>query len=166
MPSPQRRPFGPALCRASVPAVTASRIRIAAVAVFVALLAGACGSGGDDGRLSGAKGDWAAQVDPICKDLQGKIGTLGENPEQQAKDVEAAVQRIKAANYPRDDDQHAALFVAAMENLYLSLQDVHQSRLVNDQTRAQKALESAQFNAKKAADAAEKYGLVECSEQL
>jgi hypothetical protein len=146
--------------------VTASRIRIAAVALFIAPVVGACGSGGDDGRLTGAKGAWAAQVDPICAELQGKIGQLGENAEQQAKDVEAAVLRIKGANYPKDDDQRAALFVAAMENLYLSLQDVHQSRLVNDQPRAQRAIESAQFNADKAQKAAEEYGLVECAQDL
>lgn len=98
--------------------------------------------------------------------MQGKIGTLGDNPEQQAKDVEEAVMRMKGAAYPKDDDQRAALFIASMENLYLSLQDVDQSRRVNDQPRAQKALEGAQANAKKAADAAEQYGLVECSEQL
>lgn len=146
--------------------MTASRIRIAAVALLIAPLVGACGSGGDGGRLTGAKGEWAAKVDPICKDLQGKIGTLGDNPEQQAKDVEEAVMRMKGAAYPKDDDQRAALFIASMENLYLSLQDVDQSRRVNDQPRAQKALEGAQANAKKAADAAEQYGLVECSEQL
>ncbi|HVM15238.1 MAG TPA: hypothetical protein VM287_13055 [Egibacteraceae bacterium] len=146
--------------------MTASRIRIAAVALLIAPVVGACGSGGDDGRLTGAKGQWAAQVDPICADLQGKIGQLGENPEQQAKDVEDAVMRIRSNPYPRDDDQRAALFIAAMENLYLSLQDVHQSRLVNDQPRAQRALEGAQSNAKRAADAAKLYGLVECAEEL
>jgi hypothetical protein len=105
-------------------------------------------------------------VDPVCAELQGKITTLGENPEKHAADVEAAVMRIKAAQYPRDDDQRAALFIAAMENLYLSLQDVHQSRLVNDQPRAQRALEGAQANAKTAKDAAKEYGLVECAEDL
>ena len=105
-------------------------------------------------------------MDPICAELQNKIGQLGENPEQQAKDVEEAVTRMKATQYPKDDDQRAALFIAALENLYLSLQDVHQSRLVNDQPRAQRALEGAQANAKRAQDAAESYGLVECSEEL
>ena len=147
--------------------MTASKIRIAAVALLIAPLLSACGSGGDDnGRLTGAKGDWAAQVDPICKQLQGKIGTLGDNPEQQANDVQDAVNRMKAAQYPKDDGERAALFIASMENLYLSLQDVDQSRRVNDQPRAQKALDGAHANAKKAADAANQYGLVECSEQL
>jgi hypothetical protein len=98
--------------------------------------------------------------------LQGKIGQLGENAEQQAKDVEAAVQQMKQRAYPRDDDQVAARFIAAMENLYLSLQDVQQSRLVNDQPRAQRAVEGAQANAKRAKDAAKQYGLVECARDL
>ena len=146
--------------------MTASRIRIAAVALLIAPVVGACGSGGDDGRLTGAKGAWAAHVDPICAELQGKIGQLGENAEQQAKDVEAAVMRMKERAYPKDDDSVAARYIAAMENLYLSLQDVHQSRLVNDQPRAQRAVEGAQANAKRAKDAAKQYGLVECAEDL
>lgn len=146
--------------------MTASRIRIAAVALLIAPVVGACGSGGDGGRLTGAKGAWAAHVDPICAELQGKIGQLGENAEQQAKDVEDAVLRMKQRAYPRDDDQRAALYIAAMENLYLSLQDVHQARLVNDEPRAQRALEGAQKNAETAAKAAKDYGLVECAEDL
>ena len=146
--------------------MTALRIRICAVALIVAPVVGACGSGDDGGRLTGAKGAWAAHVDPICAELQGKIGQLGENPEQQAKDVEDAVARMKERAYPKEDDQRAALYIAAMENLYLSLQDVHQSRLVNDQPRAQRALEGAQANAKTAKDAAKEYGLGECAEDL
>lgn len=146
--------------------MTALRIRICAVALIIAPVVGACGSGDDGDRLTGAKGAWAAHVDPICADLQGKIGQLGENAEQQAKDVEDSVNRMKQKAYPRDDDQVAARFIAAMENLYLSLQDVHQSRLVNDQPRAQKAVEGAQANAKRAKDAAKEYGLVECARDL
>ncbi len=143
--------------------MTASRVRKCAVAVFAALVVSACGAGGDDGRLTGAKGAYAAQVDPICAELQPKIGELGQNPEQQAADVEAAVTRIKAISVPNDDDQRAFLYIAAMENLYLSLQDVDQSRRVNDQPRAQRALEGARLNNETAAKAAESYGMVECA---
>ena len=129
-------------------------------------MVGACGAGGDDGRLTGAKGAWAAQVDPVCAELQGKIGELGEDPGKQAADVEAAVQRIKGAAYPKDDDQRAALYIAAMENLFLSLQDVDQSRKVNDAPRAQKALDGAKANNATAAKAAKDYGLVECAKEL
>ena len=137
-----------------------------AVALFVAPVVGACGSGGDDGRLTGSKGAYAAQVDPICADLQGKIGELGQNPEQQAKDVEEAVGRMKAVAIPKNDEERAKLYIAAMENLYLSLQDVDQSRRVNDTARAQRALDGAQVNNQTAAGAAKSYGLVECARTL
>lgn len=146
--------------------MTASKRTICAVALLIAPVLGACGSGGDDGRLTGAKGAWAAQVDPICAELQGQIGELGQEPDKQAAAIEAAVLRIKSTPYPREDDQRAALYIAAMENLYLSLQDVHQARLVNDQPRAQRALEGAVANNDTAAAAAKSYGLVECAQKL
>ena len=144
--------------------MTNSKARLRVVALFVALLAGACG--GDDGGLSGAKAEYVAQIDPICAELQDKIGNLGDNPQQQASDVEAAVMRMKSLSMPRDDSVIADRYIAAMENLYLSLQDVHQSRLVNDQPRASRAVETAQFNNQNAADAAEDYGMVVCARGL
>jgi len=116
--------------------------------------------------LSGAKAAYVAQVDPICAELHDKIGQLGENPEKQAADVEAAVMRIRAVDKPRDDSSIADLHIAAMENLYLALQDVDQSRRVNDQPRAERALETARLNNKKAADAAKSYGMVACAREL
>jgi hypothetical protein len=116
--------------------------------------------------LSGAKAGYVAQVDPICADLERKIGELGENPEQQARDVEDAVNRIKGVSKPRDDDSIADLHIAALENVFLALQDVDQSRRVNDQPRAERALESARLNSEKAADAAESYGMVACAREL
>ena len=141
-----------------------SKARLCAVALFVALLAGACG--GDNGGVSGAKARYVAQVDPLCTELQAKIGTLGDNPEQQAKEVEEAVNRIRGIQKPREDSERADVFIAAMENLFLSLQDVDQARRVNDQARAQRALEGARANAKRAADAADEYGMVVCAEEL
>jgi hypothetical protein len=148
------------------PAVTATKARVCAVAVFAALAVGACGSGGDDGRLTGAKGAYAAQIDPICTELQGKIGELGQDPEKQAADIQEAVNRMMAVPVPSNDDQRARLYIAAMQNLYLSLQDVDQSRRVNDPTRAAKALEGAKANNQTAAAAAKSYGMVECARTL
>jgi hypothetical protein len=145
------------------PAVTISNARLCAVGLFVAVFVSACTASDD---LSGAKAAYVAQVDPICAELQDKIGQLGENPEQQAADVEAAVARIKEADKPRDDSSIADLHIAALENLYLSLQDVDQSGRVNDQPRAQRALETAQINNRNAANAAEDYGMVACAQEL
>ena len=145
--------------------MTASKVRLCAVAAFVAVLAGACSAGGEDG-LTGAKGAYAAQIEPICTELQGKIGELGQEPEKQAADVEAAVLKMKAVPVPGNDEQRAKLYIAAMENLYLSLQDVDQSRRVNDAARAQKALDGAKLNNETAAKAAQSYGMVECARTL
>lgn len=143
--------------------MTNSKARLCAVGLFVALLAGACG---EENELSGAKAGYVAQVDPICTELQAKIGELGDNPEQQAKDIEAAVGRIRAVSKPREDSERADVYIAAMENLYLSLQDVDQSRRVNDTARAQRALEGARANSRNAADAAKEYGMVVCAREL
>ena len=142
--------------------MTVSKARFSVI-LFVALVAGACTASDD---LSGAKAAYVAKVDPICGELQTKIGQLGDNPERQAADVEAAVNWMKEADRPRDDSSIADLHIAALENLYLSLQDVHQSRLVNDQARAQRALEGAKTNAKTASDAAKNYGMVVCAREL
>ena len=146
--------------------MTANRVRTCAVAVFAALAVSACGAGGDDGVATGAKGTYVSQVDPICAELQPKISDLGQDPEKQAADIEAAVMRIKAVSVPKEDDQRAFLYIAAMENLYLSLQDVDQSRRVNDQPRATRALEGAKLNNETAAKAAKSYGMVECARPL
>jgi hypothetical protein len=146
--------------------VTSTKARLCVVALFVAPLVGACGSGGDDGRATGAKGRYVAQVDPICAELQGKIGDLGQDPGKQAADIEAAVTRIKAVPKPSEDSEIADRYIAAMENLYLGLQDVDQSRKVNDQPRAQKALDGLRLNNVTAAKAAKDYGMVECAKEL
>jgi hypothetical protein len=143
--------------------VTNSKARLCAVGLFVALLAGACG---EDSETTGAQSDYIAQVDPICGELQTKLGDLGSNPEEQARDVEDAVNRIRGIEKPRDNSERADRYIAALENLYLSLQDVDQSRRVNDQARAQRALETVQFNNKAAADAADEYGMVVCAREL
>ncbi len=146
------------------PAVTASRTRLCAVALFAALAAGACSSGGGDGRATGAKGTYVAQVDPICADLRAKLGgELGKDPAKQATEVEAAVQKIMAVKKPAEDSERADLFIAAMQNLYIALQDIDQSRIVNDATRVTKAQGYVTTATKTAASAAKSYGMVECA---
>ena len=143
--------------------MTTSQARNCAVALFVALLVGACSSS----NSGGAKGAYAAKVDPICKDLQAKVGTdLGSDPAKQAAAVDEALTKITAISKPRDDSSQADLFIAALQNTGLSLQDVDQSRIVNDQTRAAKALAGAKANAKTAANAAKQYGMTTCAQVL
>ena len=143
--------------------MTNSKARLCSVGLFVALLAGACGNADE---LSGAKAEYVAQVDPICAELQTDVGQLGENPEQQARDVQAAVDRIRGVPKPREDSIIADRYIASMENLFLSLMDADQALRVNDQPRAQRALETAAINNQNAADAAEEYGMVVCAQEL
>ena len=140
-----------------------SKARLCTVGLFVALLVGACG---DSDALSGDKATYVAQIDPICTELQSKVGDLGSNAEAQAKDVEAAVGRMRGISKPGEDSERADVYIAAMENLYLSLQDVDQSRRVNDQPRAQRAQEMARINNENAAKAAKEYGMVACAQPL
>jgi hypothetical protein len=147
--------------------VTTSNARNCVVALFVALLVGACGSGGDNGTATGAKGTYVAQVDPICKNLRSQLGgDLGTDPAKQASAIADAVGKIMAVPKPKEDSERADLFIAALNNVNLSLQDVDQSRTVHDQTRAQKALDGAKLNAQKAAAAAKLYPMQECAQVL
>jgi len=94
------------------------------------------------------------------------VGELGKDPGKQAAAIEAAVAKIKAVPKPKEDSERADVFIAALTNTYLSLQDVDQSRTVNDGPRAEKALAGAKLNAEKAAAAAKLYGMVDCAESL
>lgn len=106
-------------------------------------------------------------MDPICKELPGQVGGgLGKDPGKQAAAIEAAVIKIMAVPKPKEDSERADLFIAALNNVNLSLQDVDQARRVNDQPRAQAALAGAKANAEKAAKAAKEYGMVECAQTL
>jgi len=126
-----------------------------------------CGSGGDDGRATGAKGGYVAKVDPICKELRGQVsGDLGQDPAKKAAAIEAAVAKLNAVPQPKEDSERAQVFIVALNNVNLALQDVDQSRKVNDNTRATKAVALAQFNNQKAAKAAAQYGMVECAQPL
>ncbi len=147
--------------------MTTSKIRNCVVALFVALVVGACGSSSSNGKATGAKGAYAAKVDPICKSLQSQIGgDLGSDAGKQAAAVADAVSKIMAIPKPRDDSEQADVFIAALNNTNLSLQDVDQARMVNDQPRADKALAGAKTNAAQAAAAAKKYGMTDCAQTL
>lgn len=126
-------------------------------------MVGACSS---ESGLGGAKAAYVAQVDPICAELQGDIGELGQEPAKQAEEIEKAVQRIRDVSRPREDSVLADRFIAAMANLFLSLQDVDESRKVNDQPRAQKALDGMKANAADTAKAAKEYGMVVCARKM
>lgn len=143
---------------------TSSKLCSGVVALSVALLVGACGS---SNNIGGAKAAYVAKVDPICRDLRSQLGgDLGSDPGKQATAVADAVAKIMAIPKPAEDSERADVFIQALNNVNLSLQDVDQSRQVKDQTRAQKAVDGAKLNAQKAAAAAKLYPMQECAQPL
>lgn len=143
--------------------MTTSKARNCFVALSVALLVGACSSS----NSGGAKGTYAASVNSICRSLQKQIGdTLGSDPGKQALAVADAVAKITAVPEPRDDSDIADLFRAALNNTGLALQDVDQSQMVNDTTRATKAMATVKSDAKAAQAAAKSYPLTTCAQGL
>jgi hypothetical protein len=140
-------------------------VRSAFVLAVVALVGGACGSGSNP-KPSGAKAAYIAKVEPICAEMKAKIGTLGDDPAKDAAAVDDGVQRIKAIKPPADDLEQADVFVQALTNVQLALQDADQSQQVNDQPRAARAVSRAKENANTAAKAAKTYGFVGCANSL
>jgi hypothetical protein len=105
-------------------------------------------------------------VEPICAEMRAKVGTLGDDPAKEAEAVNDGVMRIKEIKAPAEDSEKAEVFVQALNNVQLALQDVDQSRMVNDQPRAARALATAKQNADMAAKTADDYGFVGCGRSL
>ncbi len=135
-----------------------------AVAVAVFLLAG-CG-GGDDDELSGAKADFAAQVEPICVETRQTVGQRGDDPAAERDAVQSAVDRMEALNPPGEDETTFRLFVLHLQNMALALEDLNQARIVNNPERANTALQRAGEAHELAKEQARSYGLIECSQGL
>jgi hypothetical protein len=134
----------------------------AAAAMF--LLAG-CGAG-DDGGLSGAKANFAAEVEPICAETRQKVGQLGDDPVADRDAVQSAVDRFEALNPPGEDETTFRLFRLHLQNMALALEDLNQSRIVNNPERANTALQRAGESHDLAKEQARGYGFTECSQGL
>lgn len=144
-----------------------SVVRYSCAAVVAVVLLSACGAGGDDG-LTGAKADFAAQVDPICVETRQKVGNLGDDPVADRDAVQSAVDRLQALGPPGEDETTFRLFVIRLQNMALALEDLNQSRLVENPSpeRAQTALDQARESHDLAKEAAADYGFIECSQGL
>lgn len=134
------------------------------VLVAVTVLGGACSS---SNTPSGSKAGYIAKVELVCAEMHEKVGTLGNDPEKEATAVNDGYMKIKDIKAPNEDLEKLQVFVESLNNLQLALQDVDQSRRVNDQARAQRALANAKDLANKAAKAAKDYGFTGvCSRSL
>ncbi len=134
----------------------------AAVAMF--LLAGCAGD--DGGGLSGAKADFAAQVEPICVETRQRVGQLGDDPAADRDAVQSAVDRLEALNPPGEDETTFRLFVLHLQNMALALEDLNQARIVNNPQRADTALGRAGESHELAKEQARSYGFIECAQGL
>ena len=135
-----------------------------AVAVAVFLLGG-CGAADDEG-LSGAKARLAAQADPICSETRQRVGDLGSDPAAERDAVQSAVDRLKALPIPGEDEAQYIVFYTHAQNLALSLDDLAQSRAGNFTERADTALGRAREANELVKEAADDYGLTDCSQGL
>ncbi len=144
-----------------------SLIRMSCAAAVAAILLGACGSGDDEG-LSGPKARLAAEADPICAETREKVGDLGSDPAAERDAVQSAADRLKALPIPNEDEADYIVFYTHVGNLAMSLDDLAQSRLVEnpDPGRASTALDRARQSNEEVKKAAADYGLVECSQGL
>jgi len=142
------------------------KVVVAASAMAVVLVVGACSGDKQSGKPGGARGRYVDQVDPICKDLQSKIGKLGDDALKQRDEVNAALDRIKAIRQPSEEIDKLRVFLTELNNTAIDLEDVNQSRQVNDQARVDTALRRAGEASRRAAKAAKAYGFSECSQAL
>ena len=143
-----------------------SVVRKSCMAVVAVLLLGGCGEAKDS--LSSAKRSIADQANPICEETRQKVGDLGGDPATERDAVQSAADRLKALPIPGDDEPIFKVFQIQVQNLALSLEDLAQSRLVDnpDPDRASTALDRARQANEEAKKAAAEYGLVECSQGL
>lgn len=136
-------------------------VPVAAVAV---LLLGGCAESDDE--LSGSKARLAAEADPICKDTRAKVGDLGGDPAAERDAVQSGVDRLGALTIPGEDEAKYKVFLAEVQNLALSLEDVVQSREAGDGPRAATALTRAGDTNERVKKAGVDYGFTECSQGL
>ncbi len=144
-----------------------SLVRNSCAAAVAAILLVACGSGDDEG-LSGPKARLAAEADPICAETREKVGDLGGDPAAERDAVQSAADRLRALPIPNEDEADYIVFYTHVGNLAMSLDDLAQSRLVDnpDPGRVSSALDRARQSNEEVKKAAADYGLVECSQGL
>lgn len=135
-------------------------------AMVTVLVLGACSGDEQTGKPGGARGRYIDQVDPICEELNAKIGRLGDDALKQRDEINAALDRINAIPPPGEELDKLKVFLIELNNAALALEDVNQSRLVNNQGRVDTALQTARESDEQAADAADGYGFEQCSQRL
>ena len=138
--------------------------RISALGVLAALALAACGDA-EEGQ-SGPQKEHTQRVDAICEETQDKVGTLGDDAAADRDAVRSAAERFRSFNAPSEDETVWQRFVVESENLWLTLEDVAQSRdpSTNDRPRAEEALTRARDTNARLAQLARDYGMSTCAD--
>ena len=134
-----------------------------ALGCLAALTLVGCGSG--EGQ-SGAQKEHAARADAICEETQERVGMLGDNAEQDRDLVRTAAERFDALDAPGEGETTWLRFVREADNLWLSLEDLAQSRdpSTNDQRRAAEALTRVNDTNGRMQTLARDYGMQICAD--
>jgi hypothetical protein len=143
-----------------------------AAVMGVALALTACGDddeaeqlGDNETRRGGAVGAFIGKVDPICQEMQGAVGQLGDEAEKDRDAVQAGIGKIQALGEPPAEElERFQVFFARLQNVALALEDVNQARIQNDGPRAERALATAREQEDQVAQTARTYGMVECAQ--
>ncbi len=140
-------------------------VRWVALSLLVALALSACGD--EEETVSGPQREQAQRADVICREVQRRVGpNLGDDPAAERDAVRSAADRFLAMNAPSENETTWMRFVQETNNLWLSLEDVAQSREpgVEDRARADRALQRARDTNSRIMELAREYGMTDCAQ--
>lgn len=143
------------------------RIGLVGGAASLALVLAACGELDSGGELSGPQSRYVAQADAVCEETRAAVGgQLGVDPAKEFAALQLGIDNLKAIPQPSEDIDQLRVFLNHYNNARLSIQDLVESKIVNNAERADRALTRARESDKLAADAADSYGFEECNQGI
>lgn len=144
------------------------RLGLAAGVAGLSLVLVGCGELDSGEELSGPRARFAEQADPICEETRAAVGgKLGVDPAKERAAIQAGLDKLKALPQPSENIEKLQVFLNWYNNMGISMEDVVQSRIVNNAVRADTALSRARESDKEAAAAAQRYGFEgDCSRTI
>ncbi|MDQ6909565.1 MAG: hypothetical protein M3Z84_02075 [Actinomycetota bacterium] len=132
----------------------------------MAVTLAACGGSSEPG---GAKAQFIAQGDVICRETMATVSSIGSGSDtptlEKARNAWAqAFQKLDRLTVPTDTEAKALEFKANVHNVALTADEAYQASLVANQTRARKAVDDLANSKKQAAKTAKEYGFKVCSQ--
>lgn len=122
------------------------------------LFAGACAGDAEDDTPGGARGRYIERADPICREMHDRVGTLGDDPAGERAAIQSALDRLRALGIPGEESERLEVFLVELSNMTANLEDIDQSRRVNDQRRVGAAQARLRETDQRASQAADRYG--------